>query len=168
MSAPPAGPRFALVRVDDRLLHGQVVYGWGGALDPRHYYIVDDAAAGDAWTADALRASVEGAAVTVLAVARFAAQWSRLPETERSIVLLRDPETLLRLHDAGFPPSDPVNLGGIRQGPAARAFLPYLQLLPPGVALLCRLLREGVPLFAQDLPGAVRYDAAALAAMLDC
>lgn len=168
MSGTPEMVRFALVRVDDRLLHGQVVYGWGGALAPHVYRIVDDQAAGDEWTADALRSATGDAEVVVESVDDFASAWRRLSGADRTIVLLRDLATLDRLLGGGFRPADSVNLGGIRRGAGARSILPYLQLATHDVDLLCDLLRTGFPLFAQDLPGGVRYDAQALRAMLDC
>ena len=38
-----------LHRVDDRLIHGQVVIAWGGRMRPRRIWVVDDASAADAW-----------------------------------------------------------------------------------------------------------------------
>jgi PTS system mannose-specific IIB component len=158
--------RFALVRVDDRLLHGQVVYAWGGALAPRGYRVVDDEAAADEWTVAALRTTVEDATVTVESVDAFARGWRQVPDPPRVIVLLRDLTALHRLVAAGFRPADPVNLGGIRRAAPVRAILPYLQLDARDLELLDGLLRACFPLFAQDLPGAVRYDAQAVGAML--
>ena len=31
-----------LFRVDERLIHGQVVVGWGGQIRPDRYLVVDD------------------------------------------------------------------------------------------------------------------------------
>ena len=42
--SPVFFPDFLLVRLDDRLLHGQVVLGWGEHLTPRGYLIVEGAA----------------------------------------------------------------------------------------------------------------------------
>ena len=41
-----------LYRVDERLIHGQVVIGWGSQLQPSRYLVVDDA------LADAVRVTV--------------------------------------------------------------------------------------------------------------
>src|SRR5690606_7517584 len=38
-----------LYRVDERLIHGQVVIGWGSQLKPGRYLVVDDAVAGSDW-----------------------------------------------------------------------------------------------------------------------
>ncbi len=38
-----------LVRVDDRLIHGQVVVGWGRELKPDLVVLVDDEVAANEW-----------------------------------------------------------------------------------------------------------------------
>ena len=40
---------WVLHRVDDRLIHGQVVIAWGHRLHPRRIWVVDDASAGNEW-----------------------------------------------------------------------------------------------------------------------
>ena len=40
---------FALHRIDDRLIHGQVLVAWGSRLDPRRMWVVDDGVAANAW-----------------------------------------------------------------------------------------------------------------------
>ena len=32
----------SLIRIDDRLIHGQVIVGWGIKLNPNKYVIIDD------------------------------------------------------------------------------------------------------------------------------
>ena len=39
----------ALFRIDDRLIHGQVVVGWGQPLELRFIVLVDDEVAGSEW-----------------------------------------------------------------------------------------------------------------------
>ena len=38
-----------LYRIDERLIHGQVVIGWGTQLHPDSYLVVDDALAASDW-----------------------------------------------------------------------------------------------------------------------
>jgi mannose/fructose/N-acetylgalactosamine-specific phosphotransferase system component IIB len=38
-----------LYRIDDRLIHGQVVVGWGQPLDIRFLVLVDDLVASSEW-----------------------------------------------------------------------------------------------------------------------
>jgi fructoselysine and glucoselysine-specific PTS system IIB component len=144
--------RFLLIRIDDRLLHGQVAYGCGGALQPRHYLIVDDRAASDTWESEAYRASTCGAPVEVWDLARFAREWAEVPDAAGTVVLLRDLASLHRLWRLGFRPEGGVNLGGAHARPGTREHLPFVHLTAEEEQMLAQLLDAGCELFAQDLP----------------
>ncbi|HJX88660.1 MAG TPA: PTS sugar transporter subunit IIB, partial [Gemmatimonadales bacterium] len=47
-----------LCRVDDRLIHGQVVVGWGQALGITRIILVDDQVAASSWEQDLYRMAV--------------------------------------------------------------------------------------------------------------
>jgi mannose/fructose/N-acetylgalactosamine-specific phosphotransferase system component IIB len=154
---------FLLVRVDDRLLHGQVVFAWGQVLAPHTYLIVDDQVATDPWERQAFSAAApEGVTVAVLSQAEFAASFARIADRERTVVLLRGLSELAQLASAGFRPDQGVNLGGLHAGAGGWELLPYLHLTSQDRGTLRRLLAGGYPLFAQDLPGSPRHDASQL------
>jgi PTS system mannose-specific IIB component/fructoselysine and glucoselysine-specific PTS system IIB component len=150
--------KFLLVRVDDRLLHGQVVYGWGGPLRPRRYLIVDDRAASDAWEREAYTASAVGAPVEVLDLERFAQGWRGTPDAAGTLVLLRDLAGLHRLWVSGFRPEGGVNLGGIHARAGTRPRLSFIHLTEEEERTLGVLLAAGCDLHAQELPGTPRHD----------
>lgn len=155
------------MRVDDRLLHGQVVFGWGSRLRPQRYLIVDDRVAGDAWEREAYElAAPAGAQVAVFAIAAFAEAWRVEARGAAAIVLLAGIAELARLCDAGFSPEGGINLGGVHASAGSREVLSYLHLLADEEAALQRLLAAGQTLYAQDLPESRRHDAAALRALL--
>jgi mannose/fructose/N-acetylgalactosamine-specific phosphotransferase system component IIB len=156
--------RFLLVRVDDRMLHGQVVYGWGGALQPRGYLIADDRAAQDPWERGAYEAASAGAPVAVRDLERFGREWREVPDAEGTIVLLRDLDALHRLWRAGFRPEGEVNLGGLHAREGSRECLSFVHLTAADEARLIELLESGCDLCAQELPGSPRHGAAELRA----
>jgi mannose/fructose/N-acetylgalactosamine-specific phosphotransferase system component IIB len=141
-----------LVRVDDRLVHGQVVVGWGRALKLRSLVLVDDAIAGSAWEQDLYRMGVppdmtiEFAAVDA-AAARFDA-WDA--EGDRAMILVGDVATLARL--CAVAPVTRVNLGGVHQGPGRTQHLSYVYLSDDEAAQLEDLAARGVAITAQDVP----------------
>lgn len=149
--------KFLLVRVDDRLLHGQVVYGWGGPLRPRRYLIVDDRAASDPWEREAYAGSAVGAPVEVSELDRFARDWRATADAAATIVLLRGLADLQRLWAAGFRPEGAVNLGGIHARVGTRPHLAFIHLTTDEETILGELLAAGCDLFAQELPGSARY-----------
>ncbi|MCK4303794.1 MAG: PTS sugar transporter subunit IIB [Candidatus Eisenbacteria sp.] len=149
---------FLLVRVDDRLLHGQVVYGWGQMISPRKYLIADDEVAADEWECEAFRsAAPPDVTVEVISLSAFAEAWVSLPDPSGTVVLLRGLPGLERLVKARFKVAAGVNLGGLHARPGTREILPYLHLTKDDEQLLRELLHNGYPLYAQDLPTSPRH-----------
>ncbi len=151
--------RVLLYRVDDRLIHGQVVLGWGRRLGPERLLVVDDRIARDAWERELLAAAAPPETpVSFLTVAEASRALSGDEDPRSAFVLMESAGTALALADAGF--LVPVlNLGGVhRQG--GRPVTPYLYLAEEDLALLRRLAGRGVEIYAQDVPDGRRVDAA--------
>ena len=70
----------ALVRLDDRLIHGQVVVGWGQPLNAAFIVLVDDEVRGSEWEQDLYRMGVPANMEVVFASVSEAER--RLPEWE--------------------------------------------------------------------------------------
>ena len=110
-----------LIRVDDRLIHGQVVTIWLKALGASRIIIVDDRTAKD----DFLREVLELAAPagTPVEIHDQAGGTERVRDAaaaeEPVFVLVRSPITALRLREAGieFPV---LNVGGLGAGPGRK------------------------------------------------
>lgn len=154
---------YLLVRVDDRLLHGQVVLGWGQFLSPRAYLIVDDLVAADPWEREAFAAAAPpGAAVRVLSLEAFVGGEARDQAAEGTVVLLRGLPQLAELVARGFRSRAGINLGGLHARSGSREILPYVHLTCEDEALLGALLEAGVEIYAQDLPGSARWEGEAL------
>lgn len=142
-----------LTRVDDRLIHGQVVVGWGRALSPDRIVLVDDRIAGEEWEHDLYRAGVPSAlSVDFLTIAEAA---GRIPDwtasAERVLLLVADVDSVARLCE-GAPAITAVNLGGFHRGDGRKQRLPYLFLSDEELSSLRGLEQRGVQVTAQDLP----------------
>lgn len=144
-----------LYRVDDRLIHGQVVVGWGSRLDPDRYLVVDDDLASTDWEQELYALSVPEEAevefVGVDAARRRLREWRE--SALRSILLTRDVETMLRLARRGALSGERVNLGGIHHGSGRTKALSYVYLDAADRRRLRALEEEGVTVEARDLPG---------------
>lgn len=147
-----------LFRIDERLIHGQVVVGWGAVLHPELIVVVDDELAVSSWEQElytlGVPSEMEAAFYSVEAARQEVAGWRE--GKRRIIVLTRDPGTMRRLAAGGLLRGAEVNLGGLHFGPGRRAILPYLFLDPGEEEELRRLEAEGVTISAQDLPGSRR------------
>jgi hypothetical protein len=56
---------WALHRIDDRLIHGQVLVAWGARLDPARIWVVDDGVAASPWERDLFQEAAPGIDVRV-------------------------------------------------------------------------------------------------------
>jgi PTS system mannose-specific IIB component len=110
-----------LVRVDDRLIHGQVVAIWLKALGAKRIVIVDDRTARDDFLREVLElAAPPGVPVEVHDLAAGTERVKQLAsDPEPVFVIMRSPVTALRLREAGveFPL---LNVGGIGAGPGRK------------------------------------------------
>ncbi len=133
-----------LVRIDDRLSHGQVVAVWLRALGADRIVIVDDRTANDEFLREVLElAAPPGVPVEVLGLADGTRRLEELVASpDRAIVLVRTPSTALRLREAGIPIAV-VNLGGLGAGPGRRALYRTISASPDELADLRELERLG-------------------------
>jgi PTS system mannose-specific IIB component/fructoselysine and glucoselysine-specific PTS system IIB component len=145
-----------LCRVDDRLIHGQVVVGWGAQLGLDFIAVVDDELARSEWEQDLYRAGLAGGIearfLTVDEAASLIPRW--IENEERGFVLTRDIATMRRLVEREALDDLEINLGGLHDAPGRRRVLPYLFLSDADRAELERLRRSGVKVSAQDVPSA--------------
>ena len=142
-----------LYRVDDRLVHGQVVIGWGKPLDIGYIALVDDAVAVSEWERELYRMGVPPDIELIFAEVQDAAlqlpRWRADPR--RGIVLTPDIHAMAALCRMAHP-VERVNLGGIHHKPGRTARLPYVYLTDEEYQVLASLASDGVEVTAQDLP----------------
>lgn len=153
-----------LYRVDERLIHGQVVVGWGGKLHPDLIVVIDDDLADSSWEQElytlGLPAEISAAFRSVDEARSELAAWRA--GAQRIIILTRDVRTMSRLAAGGILRGEEVNLGGIHASPGRRAVLPYLFLSPVEEESLAELAASGISVSARDLPGSRRVNCAEL------
>jgi len=147
-----------LLRVDERLIHGQVVVGWGSKLHPDRIVVVDDELAGSEWEQELyLLGLPPGVAAEFDSVEDARARltgWSA--GGDRVMLLTRNLDTMARLAAEDGLRGAEVNLGGIHSAPGRTAVLPYLYLSDDERRVAEDLAGEGVDVSARDLPGARR------------
>jgi len=151
-----------LLRVDDRLIHGQVLVAWAQHLHPERIWVVDDAAAGNAWEKDLMSSAAPGVEVRIVTVAAMAAAWAQEEAAPGgAFLLVRDLETALALVEAGATIAR-LNLGGLHHAPGKSKVNEYIYLDDADRARARALLARGLALDVQDVPGAVAKPLAAL------
>jgi PTS system mannose-specific IIB component/fructoselysine and glucoselysine-specific PTS system IIB component len=144
-----------LFRIDDRLIHGQVVVGWGQPMDLGFIVLVDDEVAASDWEQELYRMGVPPEMdVFFEDVESAVGNLSRYEHDARhGILLTGDIDTMARLVSAtGRIPA--VNIGGIHHRPGRAQRLRYVFLTPEEERELRALASQGVAVSAQDVPAA--------------
>jgi PTS system mannose-specific IIB component/fructoselysine and glucoselysine-specific PTS system IIB component len=154
-----------LCRVDDRLIHGQVVLGWGGPLDVDFIVLVDDQIAASDWEQELYRMAVpsemEVRFATVADASARLGDWAA--ERARGLLLTGDVATMAALYRADGAVVRRVNLGGLHHRPGRTERLPYIYLTDEEYRQLRALADEGAEISAQSVPSAVPVPLEALA-----
>lgn len=149
-----------LYRVDERLIHGQVVVGWGGRLHPDRIVVVDDELADSPWEQElyglGMPTGVDASFEKVATARDQLSSWKG--DGGRIIVLTRDIATMRRLAEGGLLRGEEVNIGGIHYAPGRTGILSYVYLSGDERAELADLAADGAKVSARDVPGARRVD----------
>jgi PTS system mannose-specific IIB component/fructoselysine and glucoselysine-specific PTS system IIB component len=144
-----------LYRIDDRLIHGQVVVGWGQPLNVGFIVLVDDEVAASDWEKELYRMGVPPGVDLYFASVKEAAEAMQTWRSDQrpGILLTGNIETMRRLaaEASGIPA---VNVGGIHHRSGRAEKLRYVFLTPDEERGLRALQEEGVVVTAQDVPSA--------------
>lgn len=145
------------VRIDERLLHGQVLIGWAAQLQPRFLLLANDLVAEDV----AQRRLYQGLGedefvVQVMEVEAAGRHLAENPgDAATTMVVVASPGDGLALLQSGAPFTS-INIGGLYASAKKRRYLDYVWLSNTDVENLLQLLKHGVNLEARDLPGSPR------------
>lgn len=144
-----------LYRIDDRLIHGQVVVGWGQPLHLGFIVLVDDEVGASEWEQELYRMGVPpGVDVYFDTVDQAVAGHARYAADARpGIVLTGSIETMVRLVER-TPAIRRVNVGGVHHKAGRAQYLRYVFLTPAERDALRALAARGAAVYAQDVPSA--------------
>jgi PTS system mannose-specific IIB component/fructoselysine and glucoselysine-specific PTS system IIB component len=144
-----------LYRIDDRLIHGQVVVGWGQPLGVGFVVLVDDEVAGSEWEQELYRMGVppemEAYFASVEDAARQLPDWQC--DARVGILLTGTVEAMHRLVQR-CPAIRTVNLGGLHHRPDRRPALRFVYLSSEEAGELREMVSDGIAITAQDVPTA--------------
>ena len=143
-----------LYRIDDRLIHGQVVVGWGQPLDIEFIVLVDDTVAEADWEQELYRMGVppEMDVYFHSATDAIGALPKYREDPRPGILLTGDIPTMRRLVTEGGVTA--VNVGGLHSRAGRVQRLRYVFLSPEDEHQLRDLAAHGAVVTAQDVPGA--------------
>ncbi len=140
-----------LVRVDDRLLHGQIVCAWVPYLKATSLVVASDDAAGDSLASEIMEScGHEGLKVHVESVAE-ASRDTGFSGVERVILVVGDIKDAMRVYDGGLKFSS-INIGNVHHEDGGRRLSPSVMLDAADEEMLERFKSLGVEIDIRDVP----------------
>jgi mannose/fructose/N-acetylgalactosamine-specific phosphotransferase system component IIB len=152
-----------LYRVDERLIHGQVVVGWSRSLQLERIVLANDQVAANPWERELYLACVPPEIkATILSVYDAATRIAENGfEGEKTLVLVDSPFDILRMLDQGVT-INAVNVGGVHSKSDRTKILPYLYLSEEEIFAFKKIMAAGIRCECQDVPLGEKQDLAAL------
>lgn len=145
MQTPP------FLRVDDRLVHAQVVLTWVKALRAKSIWVVSDRAAAQPIEVMLLKNSAPPEiSVEVLAVQPALHRWTQQP-VDGLLILTEGLRDVVQLHDGGLPLQE-VNLGGLRYRRGTIALNRAVYVDAADMETLRQMQSRNLPAFLAMLP----------------
>lgn len=145
---------YPIVRIDDRLLHGQVVVGWGQQLGLEWIILASDRVAESPTMVAAMKA---GAPLEIQADVFDLEETARRYSSgefaaKKSMLVFESPGDLLKLIHKGVSMKQ-VHIGGLHFREGAEELLPYVFLSNWDRMALDEMTKRGIRVTCQDLPG---------------
>lgn len=150
-----------IIRIDDRLIHGQVLVGWMSSYPIRHLIVCNNHIAENEWEKNLLlMAAPSNFDTRVLSLDDTLLYIHQHLETlDISMILLNSPYDMKILADRGLTIKQ-INIGGIHFDEGRTEYLPYLFLDTEEVRIFRELIKKGFVFECQDVPNSAKYDLA--------
>jgi mannose/fructose/sorbose-specific phosphotransferase system IIB component len=149
-----------LLRIDSRLIHGQVAMNWIKEVGAETIICAGDSVAQDdlrkGLLLQAAPSHIKTNVLTIAKAARVAAnaKYADMPV----LFIVESPADALALIEEGLPVNE-VNLGGLTFKTGATQLSDAVFVLPKDVVALKHLDDKGIPVTIQTLPGNHKVDA---------
>jgi PTS system mannose-specific IIB component len=140
----------SFIRIDSRLIHGQVIETWLPHLKIQRIVVADDAAVADPLVRTAMSLAVPPDVETIIARVDDIPFQKLENDSPRTLVLLRDVPSALRAYQRGLV--GPLNLGNVHAGPQRLAVSRSVFLTDIEKQQLIAMARHGLAVTIQAVP----------------
>lgn len=142
----------ALARIDDRLIHGQVMTAWAKVTLAKRIIIVDNKVAADDFMAEVIKmAAPSGMRVDVYSEDQAVKALTSSKLTEETILLAKVPNTYKALIDRGVDIKS-VNVGGMGMNANRKTLYKNIAVTEEERAILKEFIEKGIEVFIQVIP----------------
>ncbi len=147
------------IRVDERLIHGQVATAWCRVLSAGRIMVIDnDAVKSDIQKTALKMACPGGCKLSVLSAGKAAQNLIDAKyQGEKILIVVKNPGTLKALFEAGYRFPE-FNVGNMSGKPGTRAVRKTVHVLPEDEEALKFLHDQGISITAQMVPEDEKVD----------
>ena len=141
------------VRIDGRLIHGQVANLWTTKLNISRIMVVDDEVAQNDIEKSGLKlATPAGVRLSVLPIEKAAHNiLAGKYDSQRLLIIVRKPDRLLKMVELGGPIEE-INVGNMSQSDETRSITKSINVVDQDVEVFKELNNKGIRLIAQMVP----------------
>ena len=141
-----------MVRIDDRLIHGQVVAGWCPVINPDSLILCDDDVAASEWESQLYKDAAFEYETLVFSVNQTVELLhGKSLESKKVFVVVNSPKTVVRLLDGGLPIARVV-VGGMHFQPGKREIADFIFIDDDDLSQFRILRNRGVTIEAKNVP----------------
>ena len=144
---------FVHIRVDDRLIHGQVATRWATGLKVNRIMIIDDAVAVNETEKSILRMAAPAGVYT--SILQFEKALANIKNGnyagQRVMLVVKSPVILVKMMEAGINLL-PVNIGNMSNRPGTTQYKKSISMTEDEKAAVEKLLQSGIKVTAQMVP----------------
>ena len=149
-----------VVRIDDRLIHGQIVQGWLKLVQIDKILVVSDEVAKDEMQKVLLSMAVPSNIKLFIKNIKDASYdiSNNVYEKDNLMILFSNPQDVVRMLDNGIK-FNTINIGGMHFAHGKKQLLPNLSVDRKDIESFLKLIKYGIELETRALPQDERYNA---------
>jgi mannose/fructose/N-acetylgalactosamine-specific phosphotransferase system component IIB len=148
-----------IIRIDDRLIHGQILVGWCAHYPIKKIVVCDNQIAKNEWERELILMSVPSGIKVDIFTIKETHEFLEKNHNEKGTVMLlvSSAQQIQELIETGISVKK-INVGGIHYREGRIQYLLYLFLDTEEVKIFRNLIEKGYQFTCQDLPTNSKYD----------
>lgn len=150
-------PNILLLRIDNRLVHGQVGVTWTTSLGANLLVVADDVSARDKLQQELMSITAEssGVGIRFFTIEKTINIINKAAPSQKIFLICRTPQDARALIDGGVPVKD-VNVGNMHFGKGKRQLSKKVYINDKDLEDLKYIESKGINVFIQDVPGDIK------------
>lgn len=146
------------IRIDDRLIHGQVITAWSKIVSADRILVIDDEVASDPFMTKVLKIAAPSSVNVDAYDIKEAIEFLKGEDKgDKIMVLVKYPDTVLSLVENGIPIKE-LNVGGMGAKPGRKALYKNIAISEDEKLVFRKLIEHNVNVSIQIVPDAKKIE----------